>query len=73
MKYLFLGVCFFGTIATAVFVKSLNLHGVLTAAIISPLVLLTIYSLANVQPQSSGVESEAEEGSNLLHVVEASE
>jgi len=73
MKYLFLGVCYFGTIATAVFAKFLNLHGALTAAIIIPMVLLTIYSLAIVQPKSSGAESEAEEGSNIMHAVEASE
>jgi hypothetical protein len=73
MKYLFLGVCFFGTIAASVFVKTLDLHGGLTAAIIIPLVLLTVYSLANVQPGSSKAESPSEEGSTISRLAEVSE
>jgi hypothetical protein len=51
MQFLFAGICFFGTIAAMIFVKSLNLGAGLTIAIIVPLVFLVIYSLARIKPK----------------------
>jgi hypothetical protein len=50
MQWIFVVICFFGTIAASVLVKSQDLNGGLTAAIIIPLVFLAIYSLARIKP-----------------------
>ena len=50
MQWIFVGICFSGTVASAIYLKSLDLNGGLTAAIIIPLVFLTIYSLARMKP-----------------------
>ena len=56
MQWIFVVICFFGTIAAAIFLKSLNTNGGLTAAIVIPLVFLTIYSLARLQPKNQAAE-----------------
>lgn len=50
MQWIFVVICFSGTIASAIYLKSLDLNGGVTAAIIIPLVFLTIYSLARMKP-----------------------
>ena len=61
MQWIFVGICFSGTVASAIYLKSLDMNGGLTAAIIIPLVFLTIYSLARMKPN----KPEAEKGSNI--------
>lgn len=56
MQSIFVGICFFGTVAAAIFLKSQDLSGGLTAAVIIPLVFLTIYSLARIQPKKPVAE-----------------
>ena len=51
MQYIFAGICLFGTLAGMIFIKSLDLGGWLTAAILIPLVLLVVYSLARIHPK----------------------
>jgi amino acid permease len=56
MQLIFAGICFFGAIATMIFVKSLNLGAGLTIAIIIPLIFLVIYSMARIKPKKTGAE-----------------
>jgi hypothetical protein len=51
MQFLFAGICFFGAVATMIFVKSMDLNAGLKVAIIIPLVFLVIYSLARIKPK----------------------
>lgn len=53
MQFIFAGICIVGAIAGMIFVKSLDLNGGLTIAIIIPLVFLVIYSLARIKPQKT--------------------
>jgi amino acid permease len=53
MQWIFVGICFFGAVATMIFVKSLDLNAGLTVAIIIPLVFLVIYSMARIKPQKA--------------------
>lgn len=69
MQWIFVVVCFFGTVAASVFVKSLDLHGGLKAAIIVPLVFLAIYSLARIKPK----QLKAEKSSSTYRIAEPSE
>jgi len=69
MQWIFVGICFIGTVATAIFLKSQDLNGGLTAAIIIPLVFLVIYSLARIKPKEPAVEKV----SDMEHVTETSE
>lgn len=48
MQWIFVGICFFGAVAGMMFIKSLDLGTGLTIAIIAPLVILVIYSLARI-------------------------
>jgi hypothetical protein len=54
MQLIFAGICFFGTVAGMIFIKSLDLGAGLTIAIIVPMVLLVVYSLARIQPKKPG-------------------
>ena len=56
MQYIFAGICLFGTVATMVFLRFLDLGGWLTAAILIPLVFLVIYSMARIQPKETKSE-----------------
>jgi hypothetical protein len=58
MQFILAGICFFGSIATMIFVKSLNLGAGLTIAVIIPLIFLVIYSLARIKPQKPGAEKD---------------
>jgi uncharacterized membrane protein (UPF0136 family) len=69
MQWIFVGICFFGTIAVSAYLKYLELNGGLTAAVVVALVLLTVYSLARIRP----TKSEAEKVRNAGHVAEISE
>jgi hypothetical protein len=51
MQTIFAGIVFVGTVATIVFVKSLDLGAWLTIAIVVPLVFLVVYSLARISPR----------------------
>lgn len=53
MQIIFAGICIVGAIVGMIFVKSLDLNGGLTIAIIIPLVFLVIYSLARIKPQKT--------------------
>lgn len=59
MQWIFVAICFCGTIAAAVFLKSMNLHGGITAAVILSLVLLTIYSMARIRTSKPETEEKA--------------
>ena len=50
--------CVLGTAAMIVFLSSLELGVGITAAIVAPLVLLAVYSMARIQPQASRQEEE---------------
>jgi energy-converting hydrogenase Eha subunit C len=58
MQLIFAGICFIGFIAILVFVKYLDLNGLLTAAIIIPLLLLMVYSLARIQTEKPKAEKD---------------
>jgi membrane protein implicated in regulation of membrane protease activity len=58
MQYIFAGICLFGAVATMVFLRFLHLGGWLTAAILIPLVLLAVYSLARIQPKETKSEKD---------------
>jgi hypothetical protein len=60
MQFIFVGICFIGVVAGMIFVKSQNLGAGLTIAIIVPLVLLVVYSLAKIKPK----KPEAEKNTN---------
>lgn len=51
--------CVFGAAAGIVFVSSLGLNAWLTAAVIVPLVLLAVYSMARIQPGTEETKKEA--------------
>jgi hypothetical protein len=51
MQVIFAGICFIGAVAGMIFIKSLDLGAGLTIAIIVPLVLLVVYSLARIPPK----------------------
>jgi hypothetical protein len=56
MQYIFVGICFFGSIAAMIFVKSLDLNAGLTIAIIVPMIGLVIYSMARIKPKKPEAE-----------------
>jgi hypothetical protein len=58
MQFIFAGICFFGAVATMIFVKSLDLNAGLKVALIIPLVFLVIYSLARIKPQKPAAEKD---------------
>ena len=58
MQWIFVGICFFGTVATMIFVKSLDLNAGLTIAIIAPLVFLVIYSMARIKHKKQEAEKD---------------
>jgi energy-converting hydrogenase Eha subunit C len=58
MQLIRIGICFIGFIAILVLVKYLDLNGLLTAAIIIPLLLLMVYSLARIQAEKPKVEKD---------------
>lgn len=73
MKWILFVLCYAGTIAASAFVKSLDLNGVLTAALVVPMVLLTVVSLAYAQPGPAGAKSRAEAGGIVSRPAEATE
>ena len=50
--------CVFGTAASIVFLSTLDLGNWLTAALIAPLVLLAVYSMARIQPGEKATKTE---------------
>ena len=58
MQLIFAGICFFGTVAGMIFIKSLDLGAGLTIAIIVPLVILIVYSMARIPPKKSEAEKD---------------
>lgn len=52
MQWIFVVICFFGTVATAAYLKSVSMNGGLTAVIVLLLVFLTIYSMARIKSKS---------------------
>ena len=60
MHLIYAGICFFVAIAGMIFIKSMDLGAVLTIAIVVPLVLLVIDSLARIEPK----KPEAEKNTN---------
>jgi hypothetical protein len=58
MQYIFVGICFFGVVAGMIFVKSMDLGAGLTIAIIIPLMLLVVYSLARIKPKKPEAEKD---------------
>jgi hypothetical protein len=59
MQYIFAGICFFGAIAGMIYVKSVDLGAGLTIAIIIPLMLLVVYSLARIQSKKPKAEKDS--------------
>lgn len=53
MHYIYMGVIFIVVVAAMIFIKTMNLGAGLTIAIVAPLILLAIYSLARVQPRET--------------------
>jgi hypothetical protein len=53
MRYIFVGICFFGLIATLVYLGPLDMSGWLKAAITIPMVILLLYSLAMMLPEET--------------------
>ena len=53
MQYIFMVLCLFGAVAAMAFIKSLDLSGGLTAALVGPVILIVIYSLARIQSGDS--------------------
>lgn len=53
MQYIFMGVIFIIVVAAMIFIKTLNLGAVFTIALVVPLILLAIYSLARIQPRET--------------------
>jgi uncharacterized membrane protein YobD (UPF0266 family) len=53
MEYIFMGVIFIIVVAAMLFIKTLNLGAGLTIALVAPLILLAIYSLARIQPKET--------------------
>ena len=58
MQLIFIGICFFGFVMGMIFVKSYDLGAGLTIAIIVPLVLLVIYSMARIRPKKPESEKD---------------
>jgi len=58
MQWIFVVICFFGVVAGMMFVKSQDLGAGLTIAIIVPLVLLVIYSMARIRPKKPESEKD---------------
>jgi len=56
MQWIFVGICFFGFVAGMIFIKSQDLGAGLTIAIIVPLVLLVVYSMARIKPKKPEAE-----------------
>jgi hypothetical protein len=61
MDLVFMGVIFIVVVASMVFLKFLNLSPGLTTAILFPLILLAIYSLARIQPKEKKDEKDNKE------------
>ena len=59
MQWIFVGICFFGAIAGMIFIKSQDLGAGLTIAILVPLVILVVYSLARIQTKKPEAEKDA--------------
>ena len=53
MQYIMMVLCLFGAVAAMVFIKSLDLSGGLTIALVGPVVFLVIYCLARIQTADS--------------------
>lgn len=51
MQYIFVIISFLGGLAGMIGVKSLGLNAGLTAALVVPLVILIIYSMARLKPE----------------------
>jgi heme A synthase len=60
MQFIFVGICILVFFLTVVNVSPLNLGGWLNAAILTPLVLLVVYSMARIKPK----KPEAKKDSN---------
>lgn len=58
MQYIFAGICFVGCVAGMITLKVLDVNGWLTAAIIIPLILLVVYSMAKIQPKKPEMEQD---------------
>jgi hypothetical protein len=58
MQVIFVGICFIGAVAAMIFVKSLDLNAGLKVAIIIPLVILVVYSLARIKPKKPAAEKD---------------
>jgi hypothetical protein len=53
MRYIFAAICFFGLIATLVYLGPVDLNGWLKVAITGPMVILLLYSLAMMLPDET--------------------
>jgi len=58
MQLFFAGICFFGLVVGIIFVKSQDLGAWLTIAIIVPLVILVVFSLARIQSKKPQTEKD---------------
>ena len=56
MQYIFVVISFLGGLAGMIGVKSLELNTGLTAALVVPLVILIIYSMARLKPEEPKAE-----------------
>jgi hypothetical protein len=56
MQWIYVIICFICTVAAAAYLKSIDLHGGITAAIVLLLVFLTIYTMARIKPKSQEAE-----------------
>lgn len=56
MEYIFMGAIFIIVVAAMLFIKTLNLGAGMTIALVIPLILLAIYSLARIQPKETTTE-----------------
>jgi hypothetical protein len=60
MRYIVAVICFFGFIATMILLGPLDLNGWLKIAIIVPMAILLLYSLAMMLPDEPNSENDAE-------------
>ena len=64
MNIIFAIICVFGAAATIMLLSTLDLGGVLKAALIIPMVLLAVYSMARIPPK--GPETEKNTGKSRV-------
>ena len=70
MNIFFAIICVFGATATIMLVSTLDLGGLLKAAIVIPMVLLAVYSMARIPPKEPEAEKKNTGKSRVAEIFE---